>query len=198
MTHLRIQQKEKKVLKNALKAIKEFPFTTLLNRKQFNSLREQVLISINSDQTLIFERNLQKIQPHKKTTLNFVSTIRSRIKDSTFCRFKKSVQIDVQAFWRLAKESGIEDYPKGSKNEEMSNFYYKLFGFSIIGFRTRESLSNDRKVFKNVVYSDGYSISFLSSSHKEKQFKCHPKKSLRIFGIKSKMDVKSGPWTMGQ
>ncbi|OAD67536.1 hypothetical protein PHYBLDRAFT_69404 [Phycomyces blakesleeanus NRRL 1555(-)] len=104
MTHLRIQQKKKgfkdqKLKKklswpssigktDALKVIKEFPFTTSLNRKQFNSLREQVLISINSDQTLIFERNLQKIQPHKTTALNFVSTIRSRIKDSTFCRFK--------------------------------------------------------------------------------------------------------------
>ncbi|OAD71153.1 hypothetical protein PHYBLDRAFT_66555 [Phycomyces blakesleeanus NRRL 1555(-)] len=118
---------------------------------QSNSFREHVLISINSNQPLILGKKIQKIQTHKTTVSNFVNTVEARIKDSPFCTVKRSVQIDAQTFWRLAKESGIEDYPKSSKNEEMlSDFYYKLFDFSKIGFRARESISIGRKIFKQM------------------------------------------------
>ncbi|KAL0088925.1 hypothetical protein J3Q64DRAFT_1697197 [Phycomyces blakesleeanus] len=78
------------------------------------------------------------------TVSNFVNTVKTRIKDDTFCPVKytdkrgyrffsllpvylfqgKSVQIDAHAFWRL------------------------LFGFSKIGFRARKSLSNGRKTLR--------------------------------------------------
>ncbi|KAL0073024.1 hypothetical protein J3Q64DRAFT_1702559 [Phycomyces blakesleeanus] len=149
---------------------------------QSNSFREHVLISINSNQPLILGKKIQKIQTHKTTVSNFVNTVEARIKDSPFCTVKRSVQIDAQTFWRLAKESGIEDYPKSSKNEEMlSDFYYKLFDFSKIGFRARESISIGRKIFKNAVYSDGYSISFLFSRvSKKSNYNATQKKVVRF------------------
>ncbi|KAL0088295.1 hypothetical protein F4703DRAFT_1792456 [Phycomyces blakesleeanus] len=115
--------------------LKELSFAASLNRK--------------NNQPLIFGKKLQKIQSYKSTISNFVNTVKARIRDGIFCSVKKSVQIDAQAFWKLAKEYGIEDYPKGFKNEEMLfSFYYKLFDFSKVSFRTRKSLSNGRKTFK--------------------------------------------------
>ncbi|KAL0075101.1 hypothetical protein F4703DRAFT_1798600 [Phycomyces blakesleeanus] len=60
---------------------KNFLFAASLNGNQFNSFREQVLISINSNQPLIFGKKLQKIQSFKTTVSNFVNTVKARIKN---------------------------------------------------------------------------------------------------------------------
>jgi hypothetical protein len=61
----------------------------------------------------------------------------------------KSIQIDAQAFWRLAKQCGIPNYPKGKKTEsDLTDFYYRLFNFTKLGFRTRDSLTSGKKKFK--------------------------------------------------
>ncbi|RCH81488.1 hypothetical protein CU097_002475, partial [Rhizopus azygosporus] len=44
---------------------------------------------------------------------------------------------------------------------DLTDFYYHLFNFTKLGFRTRDSLTGGKKKFKNVITTDGYSISFL-------------------------------------
>ena len=101
--------------------------------------------------------------------LKLITSIQSRIEDGTFTPAKytdrrgyrffsilpvysfamKSIQIDAQAFWRLLKQSGIENIPKGVKDKSaLSDFYYRLFNFSKMGFRTRKSLSEGKKQFQ--------------------------------------------------
>ncbi|CEI89618.1 hypothetical protein RMCBS344292_03969 [Rhizopus microsporus] len=61
------------------------------------------------------------------------------------------MQIDAQAFWRLVKQCGIPSYAKGKKTEsDLTDFYYHLFNFTKLGFRTRDSLTSGKKKFKNI------------------------------------------------
>lgn len=149
--------------------LKDLSFTKTLNRRSFKSLQEQVLESINTNTTLVLGKKLKKLEPHLSAILKFVEIVQSRIKDNTFTPTKytdqrgyryftllpiytfamKSVQIDAQAFWRLAKQCNIEGYKKGPKTEsDLYDFYYKLFDFSKIGFRKLEKLSKGRKKFR--------------------------------------------------
>ncbi|PHZ12874.1 uncharacterized protein RHIMIDRAFT_291478 [Rhizopus microsporus ATCC 52813] len=49
----------------------------------------------------------------------------------------------------------------GKKTEsDLTDFYYHLFNFTKLGFRTRDSLTSGKK-FRNVITTDGHSISFL-------------------------------------
>ncbi|KAI7907630.1 uncharacterized protein BX663DRAFT_528406 [Cokeromyces recurvatus] len=152
------------------KKLKELTFTSILNRRSFKSLQEQVLQSINSNVPLILGRKLSKIKPHLSALETFVTSVKSRITDGTFtpekkytdkCGYRfftllpiysfetKSVQIiDATAFWRLVKKSNIENYPKSTKTKsDLSDFYYKLFDFSKLGFRSRrESFTRKKAV----------------------------------------------------
>lgn len=149
--------------------LKELTFTSILNRRSFKSLQEQVLQSINSKIPLVLGKKLEKLEPHLPALLKFITSIQSRIEDGTFTPAKytdrrgyrffsilpvysfamKSIQIDAQAFWRLLQQSGIENIPKGVKDKSaLSDFYYRLFNFSKMGFRTRKSLSEGKKQFQ--------------------------------------------------
>ncbi|KAI7898956.1 uncharacterized protein BX663DRAFT_489525 [Cokeromyces recurvatus] len=146
--------------------LKELTFTSILNRRSFKSLQEQVLQSINSNVPLILGRKLSKAKLHLPALETLVTSVKSRIADETFtCEkftnkrgyrvftllpiysFKtKLVQIDATAFWRLVKESNIENYPKSTKIEpDLLGFYYKLFDFSKLGFRSRKESFTRKK-----------------------------------------------------
>ncbi|ORE09418.1 hypothetical protein BCV72DRAFT_64318 [Rhizopus microsporus var. microsporus] len=131
--------------------LRELPFTGALSKKKFNSLREETLQLINSNKTFAPGKKLTKLTPQQVSVVqNFIDTVKTRIQDGTFtpakytdkrgCRFfsiapiysvqTKSIQIDAQAFWRLMKQCGIPNYPKGKKTEsDLTDFYYHLFNF---------------------------------------------------------------------
>ncbi|ORE01851.1 hypothetical protein BCV72DRAFT_320049 [Rhizopus microsporus var. microsporus] len=148
--------------------LRELPFTGILSKKKFNSLREETLQSINSNKTFApGKKKLAKLTPQQVSVVqNFIDTVKTRVQDGTFtpakytdkrgCRFfsiapiysvqTKSIQIDAQAFWRLVKQCGIPNYPKGKKTEsDLTDFYYHLFNFTKLGFRTRDSLTSGKK-----------------------------------------------------
>ncbi|ORE07329.1 hypothetical protein BCV72DRAFT_249522 [Rhizopus microsporus var. microsporus] len=114
--------------------LREVPFTGALSKKKFNSLREETLQSINSNKTFAPGKKLAKLTPQQVSVVqNFIDTT-------------KSIQIDAQAFWRLVKQCGIPNYPKGKKTEsDLTDFYYHLFNFTKLGFRTRDSLTSGKK-----------------------------------------------------
>ncbi|KAI7902637.1 uncharacterized protein BX663DRAFT_509928, partial [Cokeromyces recurvatus] len=102
--------------------LKELTFTSILNRRSFESFQEQVLQSINSNVPLILGQKLSKVKPHLPALETFVTSVKSRITDGTFMPEKytdkrgywffillpiysfeiKLIQIiDATAFWRL-------------------------------------------------------------------------------------------------
>ncbi|CEG63410.1 hypothetical protein RMATCC62417_00555 [Rhizopus microsporus] len=100
------------------------------------------------------------VRGRKPTVQSFINTIQARIQDKTFMPLKytdprgsryfsllplykidsKSIQIDGQAFWRLAKQC---------------NNKIKL------GYKTLESLTSRSKKFTNVITTNGYAVSFM-------------------------------------
>ncbi|KAI7906086.1 uncharacterized protein BX663DRAFT_483730 [Cokeromyces recurvatus] len=128
--------------------LKELTFTSILNRQNFKSLQEQVLQSINSNVPLIPGRKLFKVKPHLPALETFVTSVKSRITDGTFTREKYMNKRGYRFFTLLPTYS----FETNTKTEsDLSDFYYKLFDFSKLGFRSLESPSQGRKQFKNVV-----------------------------------------------
>jgi hypothetical protein len=149
--------------------LNKIQFVRNLNRRQFKSLQEKTLQSINSDKAFDPGKKLAKLTSQDVSIIQaFIKTVKERIKDGTFlpskytdprgCRLfslapiyavqNKAVQIDTQAFWKLIKEFNVPGYHTGKKTEaELTDFYYKLFKFSKLGFRTRDSLSTGKKRF---------------------------------------------------
>ncbi|KAL4215593.1 hypothetical protein AB4K20DRAFT_1991562 [Rhizopus microsporus] len=138
--------------------LRELPFTGALIKKSFDSLREETLQSINSNKTFAPGKKLAKLTSQQ---------LKQEYKDGTLTPAKytdkrtKSIQIDAQAFRRLVKQCGIPNYFKGKKTEsDLIDFYYHLFNYIKLGFHTRDSLTSGKKKFKNVITTDGHSISF--------------------------------------
>jgi hypothetical protein len=70
---------------HVFRKLKEIQFTHDLNRKQFKSLQEQILQSINSDKAFEPGRKLTKPTLQNISVIQtFINTVKERIKDRTF------------------------------------------------------------------------------------------------------------------
>ena len=66
--------------------LRELPFTGVLSKKKFNSLREETLQSINSNKTFApGKKKLAKLTPQQVSVVqNFIDTVKTRVQDGTF------------------------------------------------------------------------------------------------------------------
>ncbi|ORE01275.1 hypothetical protein BCV72DRAFT_322274 [Rhizopus microsporus var. microsporus] len=139
--------------------LRELPFTSVLSKKKFNSLREEALHLINSDKTFAPGKKLAKLTPQQlKQEYKMARSLLLNALTKEGVVFSiapiysvqtKSNQIDAQSFWRL-----------GRKPNDLTDFYYQLFNFTKLGFRTRDNLPSGKK-FRNVITTEDHSVSFL-------------------------------------
>jgi hypothetical protein len=60
----------------------------------------------------------------------------------------KNIPIDAQSFWKIAKSVNKDGVGTGAKTDnDLTAWYFHVFDFSKIGFRTIQSLCTDRKKF---------------------------------------------------
>ncbi|CEJ02497.1 hypothetical protein RMCBS344292_16499 [Rhizopus microsporus] len=162
--------------------LQELPFVKKLNTSKYRSLKENTLIAINANQTLEKTSKLKNIDKKDIDAVQtFIKTVQARIQDKTFIPLKhidprgskyfsllplykidsKSIQIDAQSFWKLAKQCDNK-IKLGQKNDnDLTLWYFNVFGFSKIGYKTLDSLTSRSKKFANVITTDSYAISFM-------------------------------------
>ncbi|CEJ01632.1 hypothetical protein RMCBS344292_15655 [Rhizopus microsporus] len=162
--------------------LQELPFVKKLNISKYRSLKENTLTAINSNKTLEITSKLKNIDKKDiDAAQSFIKTVQARIQDKTFMPLKytdsrgsryfsllplykidsKSIQIDAQSFWKLAKQCD-NNIKSGQKNDnDLTLWYFNVFDFSKIGYKTLESLTSRSKEFANVITTDGYAVSFM-------------------------------------
>ncbi|CEJ01724.1 hypothetical protein RMCBS344292_15745 [Rhizopus microsporus] len=184
----------------AHRKLQELPFVKKLNTSKYRSLKENTLTAINSNKALEITSKLKSIDKKDINAVqNFIKTVQTRIQDKTFIPLKyteprgsryfsllplhkidsKSIQIDAQAFWRLAKQCDNKIKPGQKCDNDLTLLYFNVFDFSKIGYKTLESLTSCSKKFthvclhvfsfslnkcchcRNVITTDGYAISFM-------------------------------------
>ncbi|CEI92614.1 hypothetical protein RMCBS344292_06868 [Rhizopus microsporus] len=180
--------------------LQELPFVKKLNISKYRSLKENTLTAINSNKALEITSKLKNID--KKDTdavQTFIKTVQTRIQDKTFMPLKytdpresryfsilplykidsKSIQIDAQSFWKLAKQCDNKIKPGQKNDNDLTLWYFNAFDFSKLGYKTLESLTSRPKKFayvclhvftiglskcchcRNVITTDGYAIYFM-------------------------------------
>ncbi|CEP14676.1 hypothetical protein [Parasitella parasitica] len=77
-----------------------------------------------------------------------------------------SIQFDQQEFWRIMHYCGktnqdIKDsIPKEKNDETLRSCHSQMFDFSKLGFKSKQDLSNDKRLFWNLMQTNGYSVEF--------------------------------------
>ncbi|CEG72553.1 hypothetical protein RMATCC62417_08096 [Rhizopus microsporus] len=162
--------------------LQELPFVKKLNTSKYRSLKENTLAAINSNKTLEMTSKLKNIDKKDIDAVQtFIKTVQARIQDKTFIPLKhtdprgskyfsllplykidsKSIQIDAQSFWKLAKQCDNK-IKLGQKNDnDLTLWYFNVSGFSKIGYKTLDSLTSRSKKFANVITTDSYAVSFM-------------------------------------
>ncbi|ORE10450.1 hypothetical protein BCV72DRAFT_313669 [Rhizopus microsporus var. microsporus] len=145
-----------------------FPFVKKLNTSKYRSLKENTLTAINSKKALEITSKLRNIDKKDIDAVqNFIKTVQARIQAKTFMPLKytglrgskyfsllplykiasKSIQIDAQAFWRLAKQCDNKIKPGQKDDNDLTLWYFNVFEFSKIGYKTLNSLTSRPKKF---------------------------------------------------
>ncbi|CEI97429.1 hypothetical protein RMCBS344292_11561 [Rhizopus microsporus] len=145
----------------AHRKLEELPFVKKLNASRYRSLKENTLTVINSNKALEITSKLKNIDKKNIDAVQtFIKTVQARIQDKTLVPLKhtnprgsryfsllplykvdsKSIQIDAQSFWKLAKQCDNKIKP---------------------GYKTLESLTSRSKKFAKVITTDGYAVSFM-------------------------------------
>ncbi|ORE11852.1 hypothetical protein BCV72DRAFT_331870 [Rhizopus microsporus var. microsporus] len=173
----------------AHRKLQELPFV--------KNLKENALTVINSNKTLEITSKLRNIDKKDIDTVQiFIKTVQARTQVMAFIPLKytdprgsryfsllplykadpKSIQIDAQSFWKLAKQCDNE-IKRGQKS-------YKAF----------ESLSSCSK--KNMIITDGYAISFMfkKSVSIQDEPRSEPKAPKEFVDIVDDADI----WTVDQ
>ncbi|CEJ00390.1 hypothetical protein RMCBS344292_14446 [Rhizopus microsporus] len=141
--------------------LQELPFVKKLSTSKYRSLKVNILAAINSNKALEMTSKLKNIDKKDIDAVQtFIKTVQARIQDKTLVPLKhtnprgsryfsllplykvgsKSIQIDAQPFWKLAKQCD---------NKIKS------------GYKTLESLTLHSKKFANVITTDGYAVCFM-------------------------------------
>ena len=156
--------------------LQELSFVKKLNTNKYRQLKEYTLAAINSNKALettskpnsIDKKDIDAVQ-------TFIKTVQASIQYKTFMPLKytdprgsryfsllplykidsKSIQIDAQAFWRLAKQCDNKIKPGQKNDNDLILWYFNVFDFSKIGYKTLESLTSRSKKFA-YVYLHGF------------------------------------------
>ncbi|CEG75868.1 hypothetical protein RMATCC62417_10844 [Rhizopus microsporus] len=73
----------------------------------------------------------------------------------------KIIQVDAQSFWKLAKKCDNKIKPGQKNDNDLILWYFNIFDFSKIGYKTLGSLTSRPKKFANVTTTDGYAVPFM-------------------------------------
>ena len=151
--------------------LQELPFVKKLNTSKYRSLKENTLTAINYNKTLEITSKLKDIDKKDIDAVQtFIKTVQARIQDKTFIPLKhtdppgsryfsllplynidsKSIQIDVQFFWKLGKQCDNKIKPGQKNNNNLTLWYFNVFDFSKTGYKTLESLNSRSKKFAYV------------------------------------------------
>ncbi|KAG1169702.1 hypothetical protein G6F70_006912 [Rhizopus microsporus] len=157
--------------------LQELPFVKKLNTSKYRSLKENTLTAINYNKTLEITSKLKDIDKKDIDAVQtFIKTVQARIQDKTFIPLKhtdppgsryfsllplynidsKSIQIDVQFFWKLGKQCDNKIKPGQKNNNNLTLWYFNVFDFSKTGYKTLESLNSRSKKFANVITKRKY------------------------------------------
>ncbi|CEG65139.1 hypothetical protein RMATCC62417_01990 [Rhizopus microsporus] len=155
----------------------ELPFVKKLNTSKYRSLKENTLTTINSNKTLEITSKLKNIDKKDIDAVQtFIKTVQAKIQDKTFMPLKytdprgsryfsllplykidsKSIQIDAQSFWKLAKQCDNKIKPSQKNDNDLTLWYFNVFDFSKIGYKTLESLTSRSKKFTYKIASIQY------------------------------------------
>ncbi|ORE06953.1 hypothetical protein BCV72DRAFT_327657 [Rhizopus microsporus var. microsporus] len=138
------------------------------------SLRESTLTANNSNKTLEKTSKLRNIDKKDIDAVQaFIKTVQARIQDKTFMPFKyidprglryfsllPLYKIDSQSFWKLAKQRDNKIKPGQKNDNDLKLWYFNVFDFSKISYKTLESLTLRPKKSANVIITDRYAIYF--------------------------------------
>ncbi|PHZ11009.1 uncharacterized protein RHIMIDRAFT_244869 [Rhizopus microsporus ATCC 52813] len=162
--------------------LQELPFVKKLNTSKHRSLKENILAAINSNKALEITSKHRNIDRKDIDAVQaFIKTVQAKIQDKTFMHLKytdprgsryfsllplskiesKSIQINTQSFWRLAKQCDNKIKPVQKDDNDFTLWYFNVFDFSKIGYKIFESLTSRSKKFANVITTDGYAVSFM-------------------------------------
>ncbi|KAG1455395.1 hypothetical protein G6F57_015305 [Rhizopus arrhizus] len=140
--------------------LQELPFVKKLNTSKYRSLKENTLTAINSMKTLEITSKLKNIDKKDIDAVQtFIKTVQASIQDNTFMPLKctdprepryfsllplykidsKSIQIDAQSFWKLVKQCDNKIKPGQKNNNDLTLWYFNVFGFSKIGYKILEA-----------------------------------------------------------
>ena len=158
------------------------------------------MAAINSNKTLKITSKVKSVDKKDIDAVQtFIKTVQTRIQDETFMPLKytdprgsryfsllplfkidsKSIYIDAQSFWKLAKQCDNKIKPDQKNDNDLTLWYCNVFDFSTIGYKTLEILTSRSKKFtyvclhgfsvglnkcchcRNVITTDGYAISFM-------------------------------------
>ncbi|CEP15470.1 hypothetical protein [Parasitella parasitica] len=148
----------------------------------YTNLKEAVLVAINSNKPLKLSNKMKCLSSDLEKIKTFTAATQKQIHDKTFRPLKftdsrgsrmfsllssydckaKSVQIDQQAFWKIVNTCGktnqeIKDSITKEKNDgTFRSCYSQIFDFSKLGFKNKQDLSNDKRLF----WDYGYSVEF--------------------------------------
>ncbi|EIE86438.1 hypothetical protein RO3G_11149 [Rhizopus delemar RA 99-880] len=147
---------------NDLIDLKSIEGVTHLNAKDYKISKEAVLVSINSNKLLEISKKFEKLHVDDlKKGKTFIKDTQKEIQDrsrifsllSLYSYKSKPVQIDEQAFWKIAKFfiKDKESIPKKATDNDLTTWYPKFFDFSkmdngISNDKVQDSLSNADKV----------------------------------------------------
>ncbi|KAL4206642.1 hypothetical protein AB4K20DRAFT_1989266 [Rhizopus microsporus] len=152
--------------------LQELPFVKKLNTSKYRSLKENTLTAINYNKTLEITSKLKDIDKKDIDAVQtFIKTVQARIQDKTFIPLKhtdppgsryfsllplynidsKSIQIDVQFFWKLGKQCDNKIKPGQKNNNNLTLWYFNVFDFSKTGYKTLESLNSRSKKFAYLI-----------------------------------------------
>ncbi|KAG1201461.1 hypothetical protein G6F70_003138 [Rhizopus microsporus] len=156
----------------ANRKLQELPFVKKLNTNKYRSLKENTLTAINSMKTLEITSKLKNIDKKDIDAVQtFIKTVQASIQDNTFMPLKctdprepryfsllplykidsKSIQIGAQSFWKLIKQCDNKIKPGQKNDNDLILWYFNVFDFSKIGYKTLESLTSRSKKFANVI-----------------------------------------------
>ncbi|KAI8890926.1 hypothetical protein K501DRAFT_305410 [Backusella circina FSU 941] len=163
-----------------LRNLKEILKSQSMSTSHFRSLQEALLVAINSGRLIVVSKKLERYYGEEffDRITSFISVTQEAIKLQKFhpARYtdlrgqryfsllplydlvQKNVPIDGQSFWKISKSLDGNNIQKDSKTfEDLASAYFDYFNFKKIGMANK----NEKKIFWNVVETDGYSIQFI-------------------------------------
>ncbi|PHZ10819.1 uncharacterized protein RHIMIDRAFT_244703 [Rhizopus microsporus ATCC 52813] len=143
--------------------LQELPFVKKLNTSKYISLKENTLTAINSNKPLEITSRLKNIDKRDIDAVqSFIKTVQARIQDKTFMPLKYTKSRGSRYFSLFSLYRIDSKNQTRSKNDNyLTLWYFNVFDFSKIGYKTLDSLTSRPKKLVNVITTNGYAVSFM-------------------------------------